>query len=73
MQIETSNNEAALELLSAYSAERKNGYVVIPLKEKELTAAINRRLVEQNIDVYLLRPQQNDLEQLFIDITSNNQ
>ena len=73
MQIETSNNEAALELLSAYSAERKNGYVVIPLKEKELTASINRRLVEQNIDVYLLRPQQNDLEQLFIDITSNNQ
>jgi len=46
--------------------------VVVPFKEKGVTAAINRKLVEQNIDVHLLQPQQNDLEQLFIDITSNN-
>jgi lantibiotic transport system ATP-binding protein len=72
IQIETSNNEAALGLLSQYGAEGRNGYVVLPLQEKKVTAAINRKLVEQNIDVYLLQPQQNDLEQLFIDITSNN-
>lgn len=73
LQIDTSNNDAALKLLSAeYGAEGKNGYVVLPFKEKGITALINRKLVEQNIDVYLLQPQQNDLEQLFIDITSNN-
>jgi ABC-2 type transport system ATP-binding protein len=73
IQIDTSDNDAALKLLSAeYSAEDKNGYVVLPFKEKRVTASINRKLVEQNIDVYLLQPQQNDLEQLFIDITSNN-
>jgi len=69
IQIETNNNEAAAKLLNA---EIMNGYVVLPLKEKNAAAAINRKLVEQNIDVYLLQPKQNDLEQLFIDITSNN-
>jgi lantibiotic transport system ATP-binding protein len=73
IQIDTSNNETALGLLSGYGAQRKNGHLVLPLKEKETTAAINRKLVEQNIDVYLLQPQQNDLEQIFIDITSNQQ
>ena len=69
IQIDTNNNEAAAKLLQA---EIMNGYVVLPLKEKTATAAITRKLVEQNIDVYLLQPKQNDLEQLFIDITSNN-
>ena len=73
LQIDTSDNEAALQLLAPeYGAESIKGFVVVPLKEKRVTAAINRKLVEQNIDVYLLQPQQNDLEQLFIDITSNN-
>jgi ABC-2 type transport system ATP-binding protein len=72
IQIDTSNNALALSLLAGHGAETMNGYVVLPFKEKALTAAINRKLVEHNIDVYLLQPQQNDLEQLFIDITSNN-
>lgn len=73
IQIDTSDNDAALQLLSAeYGAESRNGYVVLPFKEKEATAIINRKLLAQNIDVYLLQPQQNDLEQLFIDITSND-
>ena len=72
IQIDTKDNEAALKLLASQGAEARNGYVMLPFKEKAVTAAINRKLVEQNIDVYLLQPQQNDLEQLFIDITSNN-
>lgn len=73
IQIDTSNNDAALKLLAAeYGAEGRNGYVVLPFEEKGITASINRKLVGQNIDVYLLQPQQNDLEQLFIDITSND-
>lgn len=73
IQIDTSDNDAALCLLSAeYGAETKNGYVVLPFIEKGIIAVINRKLVAQNIDVCLLQPQQNDLEQLFIDITSKN-
>ena len=73
IQIDTSDNEAAVKLLSAaYNAEIRNGCIVLPFKEKSVTAVINRKLVEHNIDVHLLQPQQNDLEQLFIDITSNS-
>ena len=72
IQIDTSNNNAALSLLAEHGAKNTNGYVVLPFKEKTITAAINKKLVEQHIDVYLLQPKQNDLEQLFIDITSDN-
>ena len=72
LQIDTTDNPSALHLLAAQGAEMRNGYVVLPFKDKSMTAAIARRLIEQNIDLYLLQPQQNDLEQLFIDITSIN-
>jgi len=72
IQIDTSNNNAALSLLAEHGAQNTNGYVVLTFKEKTITAAINKKLVEQHIDVYLLQPKQNDLEQLFIDITSDN-
>ena len=35
-------------------------------------AVINKLLVQGGLDVYALHPQQNDLEQLFLDITSTN-
>lgn len=71
LQLNTSNNEAAKLILSEYGAVSVNGYVVLPMKQKEEIPIINRHLVAHDIDVYLLQPQQNDLEQLFIDITSN--
>jgi ABC-2 type transport system ATP-binding protein len=71
LQLETNNNEAAKLILSEYGAVSVNGYVVLPMKQKEDIPVINRHLVAHDIDVYLLQPQQNDLEQLFIDITSN--
>ena len=72
LQIDTSNNESALQILNGSGARHLNGYITIPYKSKEVTAAINRKLVEHNLEVYSLHPQQSDLEQLFIDITSNN-
>jgi ABC-type multidrug transport system ATPase subunit len=72
VQLDTSDNAAALQLLAAYGAKAVNGCLVLPVTERPVTAAINGKLVEQNIDVYLLQPQQNDLEQIFIDITSNH-
>lgn len=71
LQLNTNNNEAAKLILAEYGAVSVNGYVVLPMKPKEEIPVINRHLVAHDIDVYLLQPQQNDLEQLFIDITSN--
>lgn len=72
LQLNTNNNEAAKLILSEFGAVSVNGYVVLPMKSKEEIPVINRRLIAHDLDVYLLQPQQNDLEQLFIDITSNN-
>jgi ABC-2 type transport system ATP-binding protein len=72
LQIETSDNERALQVLSEYGAQNGKEGIVLPVKERSVTAIINRKLVEQNIDVFLLQRQQNDLEQIFLNITSNN-
>lgn len=72
LQVNTSNNEAALALLrNTYTVEARNGHLLLPLGDTTATAAVNRTLVQNGIDVFLLQPQQNDLEQLFIDITSD--
>lgn len=71
LELETTNNESALEVLQAFSAERQNGHLVLPFKDNEQTASINKLLIEKGIDVYRIQPKQNDLEQLFIDITSD--
>jgi lantibiotic transport system ATP-binding protein len=72
LEIETSDNIRAIELLKQqYSVEQKENKIILPFQNKEQTAAVNKLLVQQNIDVYALNPQQNDLEQLFIDITSD--
>jgi ABC-2 type transport system ATP-binding protein len=72
LQIETSDNLKAIQLLNQHEAEEKNGLLTLPYQSKEATSEINKLLVGNDIAVYLLQPQQNDLEQLFIDITSDN-
>jgi len=73
LEIETNDNTKAIQLLrQQFSAKQQHEKIILPLGDKQQTAAINRLLVQHGIDVYALHPQQNDLEQLFIDITSND-
>ena len=71
LELETANNDNALAALQSYAVERKNGLLLLPFENNEQAAFINRTLIEKGIDVYRLQPQQNNLEQLFIDITSD--
>jgi ABC-2 type transport system ATP-binding protein len=71
LEVETTDNDTALHLLKDFAAERMNGHLVLPYTNKLQSASINRMLVEKGIDVYRMQPQQNDLEQLFMDITSD--
>ena len=74
LELETDNNARALELLAAESAtQNREGRITMPFRSKEYSAAINLRLVQAGLQVYALHPGQSDLEQLFIDITSNNE
>jgi ABC-type multidrug transport system ATPase subunit len=73
VQIDTSDNRAAQGLLQQYGAADRNGCVEISCGDKTEIAQVVRTLVTGGLDVYRLQPRQNDLEQLFLDITSGNQ
>jgi len=68
--IKTSDNEMAFKLLEEHHPERLGDSLSLPFHDISQVAAINRKLIEQNLDVYLLHPKENDLEQLFIDLIS---
>ncbi|MGZ5287635.1 MAG: ATP-binding cassette domain-containing protein [Flavisolibacter sp.] len=68
--INTSDNEAAAKILHDYHPEIMEEMVSVPFHDLHQVAAINRTITQNNIDVYLLRPKENDLEQLFIDLTT---
>jgi ABC-2 type transport system ATP-binding protein len=68
--IKTSDNELAIKLLEEYHPEREKEKLSIVFKDNSQVAAINRKLTQNNLDVFLLHPKENDLEQLFIDLTS---
>ncbi len=70
--VNTSDNEVAIKLLQEYNAERAGGILSIPFQDQNQVALINRTLTRNNLDIYLLQPKENDLEQLFIDLTSNH-
>jgi lantibiotic transport system ATP-binding protein len=68
--INTSDNEAAMNLLQEYDPQMESDTISLLFHDQKRTAAIQRILTQNNIDVYLLQPKKNDLEQLFIDLTS---
>jgi lantibiotic transport system ATP-binding protein len=72
LEIETNDNVAAAQLLQSFSLKSVNGKLVLPFENKSQTAAINKLLVQNGVEVYALHSQQDDLEQLFLDITSKN-
>lgn len=71
LQIHTSDNEKAYQTLKEFFPEREKERIVVAYKDTQQVAAINRILTQNNLDVYLLAPAENNLEQLFINLTSN--
>jgi len=73
LEVATNDNAKAVDILGLkYMPKQQNGKIILPFTNNEQSAVINRLLIQNGIDVYSLHPQQNDLEQLFIDITSDN-
>ena len=68
--INTSDNERVMTLLEAYNPRRDEDVIFLSLVDQQQVAAIQRTLTQHDVDIYLLQPQTNDLEQLFIDLTS---
>jgi lantibiotic transport system ATP-binding protein len=68
--ISTSDNGKACQLLQQYQPEMNGEVVSIAYGGLQQAATINRTLTAHELDVYLLQPKANDLEQLFIDLTT---
>jgi lantibiotic transport system ATP-binding protein len=71
LQIHTSNNERASHVLADYDPEWLPEMVWVRVQDRREVAAINRMLIGNDLDVFLLQPKANDLEQLFMDLTNN--
>ena len=73
LEINTNDNGRAMLILqSQFSAQQQADKIVLPFQSNEESSLINRLLIQNGIDVFALHPQQSDLEQLFLDITSAN-
>ncbi len=70
--INTSDNERALVLLGTYNPKLEEGIISLSTIEQQQVAAIQQILSRNEIVIYLLQPCSNDLEQLFIDLTSSH-
>ena len=68
--VNTSDNEVAKKLLREHSPEMTGDTVSVAFKDQNQVASIARTLTQNNLDIYLLHPKENNLEQLFIDLTT---
>ncbi len=72
LQLQTSDNEATTKILSqnftVNIVDEKT--LSTPFQDRSQAASINRLLVQNGIDVYQLHVANQDLEQLFLDITN---
>ncbi|RYU94464.1 ABC transporter ATP-binding protein [Emticicia agri] len=71
LNLHTSDNPEAIKILHEYSPELSDEIFSLSYNSLQQIAEINRKLMKNNIDVYLLQPKGNNLEELFIDMTTN--
>lgn len=70
LNLHTSDNEKAAKILRAFNPEFIQETFSLSYNGLNQVAEINRTLMNNNIDVYLLQPKENNLEELFIDLTT---
>jgi lantibiotic transport system ATP-binding protein len=71
IEIEVSDTTKATGVLGQYPVRHVNGtHILVNFESKERTAALNKLLVQEGVDVYRLSVTQDDLENLFIQLTS---
>lgn len=69
--VRTSDNQKAAQLLDHCAFDQAGGTIAVPFVDEFHSGLIVRTLVENQIDVFQLHPVANDLEQTFLELTSN--
>lgn len=68
---ETSDALKTIQLMNGLSAQIKNGKIEIPAIEKDAIAKLNKKLVDEGIEVYEITTVKNDLEAIFMNLINN--
>ena len=73
IQINTNNNQKALEVLRPMfnPSVSPETFITISYQNEQQVAAACRLLVEENIDIYRVQLEKNDLENIFLEITKS--
>ncbi len=71
LHIETSDNQKSFEIISTQfkAPSNLNSQIIVHYQDKEQIATICKLLVETNIDIYKMQLQNNNLENIFLEIT----
>ncbi|GHN02401.1 ABC transporter ATP-binding protein [Cytophagales bacterium WSM2-2] len=72
VQLDTSDNLRAWAVLKQFQAELLEHELVVPYTNIQQVAAINKTLVDNDLDVYNLHPRKQNLETLFMDLTNDS-
>lgn len=70
MIFETNDDAKSSQIIDGFglTSRLEPGKISTPILEKETVAAINRKLVQNNIEVYQISRVENDLEKIFFDV-----
>jgi ABC-2 type transport system ATP-binding protein len=69
--INTSDNNSAMQILRDYDPQVSEDVLTVPFTDMKQVAEVGRTIINNNLDLYLLQPKKQELEQLFIELTSN--
>src|SRR5687767_1850204 len=72
VQLDTSDNLRAWAVLNQFKAELLVDDLVVPYEDIQQVAAINRILVNNDLDVYNLHPHKQTLETIFMNLTTDS-
>lgn len=74
IEIEVNDVEKAVQVLNGqFPVKQRNGHhLLIDFESKQRTALLNKMLVQEQVEVYNLQVNRRDLENLFIQITTDN-
>lgn len=71
LMLNTSDNKMALRVLQEFAPEYEEETIFIPYHGMRQAAKVNKMLIASDLDVYLLCPKENGLEELFIQLTTS--
>ena len=69
--IDTSDNTRAAKILEQHSPQLSEGLLTLPFTDMKQVSEIGKTVMDNGLDLYLLQPKKQELEQLFIDLTSD--